>query len=87
MNSKVPLDLIGLLKGKDIMAGVIDVATKEIENPKNILELIKKVLKFTKLENLILCTNCGMVTFSREVALSKMKSMAEAATLISKELK
>jgi len=82
MNSKVPLDLIGLLKGKKIMAGVIDVAKESIEKPEEILDLVKKVLQFTTKDNLILCTNCGMVTFPKSVAQSKMESMGKALNLI-----
>ena len=32
-NSRVPIELLGLLRGKDVMVGVIDVATEVIETP------------------------------------------------------
>src|SRR5262249_50747931 len=32
-NSRVPLELLELLRGKDVMAGVIDVTTHEVETP------------------------------------------------------
>ena len=35
-NSKVPLSLLALLKGKDVLVGVIDVATDDIETPEDV---------------------------------------------------
>src|SRR6202049_5105938 len=32
-NSHVPLELLGLLAGKDVLVGAIDVATDQVENP------------------------------------------------------
>lgn len=35
-NSHVPIELLGLLEGKDVMVGVIDVATLEVETPEEV---------------------------------------------------
>src|SRR5580658_9992206 len=38
-NSRVPLRLLGLLAGKDVLAGVIDVATDQVETPEQVAEV------------------------------------------------
>ena len=45
-NSKVPLELLSLLKGKDILVGVIDVASDTIETPEDIVATIEAAMKF-----------------------------------------
>lgn len=85
-NSKVPMDLISLLKGKKILIGAIDVGTKKIETPEQVADILRKATKFTEPKNILGCTNCGMVTFSKEVAISKMKALANGARILNKEL-
>src|SRR6201994_3149051 len=42
-NSKVPLELLGLLKGKIIQAGVIDVASDQVETAEDVVATIEAV--------------------------------------------
>src|SRR6266550_1739909 len=42
-NSRVPLELLDLLHGKDVMAGVIDVVTHQIETPDQVAARIREV--------------------------------------------
>ena len=86
MNSKVPLDLLSLLKNKKILAGVIDVATNKVETPKKIFELIKKISHFVKPKQLSCCTNCGMITLPPKIAQRKMESMVQGAKLAERYL-
>jgi 5-methyltetrahydropteroyltriglutamate--homocysteine methyltransferase len=86
MNSKVPLDLLSLLKNKKILAGVIDVATNKVETPKKIFELIKKITLFVKPKQLSCCTNCGMITLPPKIAQRKMESMVQGAKLAERYL-
>ena len=44
-NSKVPLSLLGLLEGKDILVGAIDVASDQVETPEEVLEVVAAVIK------------------------------------------
>ncbi len=81
-NSKVPLELIDLLDGKDVLAGVIDVATDRIETPEQVAETIRAVLEHAAVENVYPCTNCGMVPLSREVARAKMQALTAGAALV-----
>jgi 5-methyltetrahydropteroyltriglutamate--homocysteine methyltransferase len=86
-NSKVPMELIGLLKGKDVLAGAIDVTTNRIETPAEVAATIRGALQFVEPEKLFPCTNCGMVPLSREVAMAKLKALAAGAAIVRNELK
>jgi 5-methyltetrahydropteroyltriglutamate--homocysteine methyltransferase len=81
MHSQVPMELIGLLKGKDVMVGVIDVANPKIETPEEIADTIGKALQYVSKEHLIACTNCGLAPMSREVAIKKLEALAQGAQL------
>jgi 5-methyltetrahydropteroyltriglutamate--homocysteine methyltransferase len=81
MHSHVPLDLIGLLEGKDVMVGVIDVASDAVESPDEVAETIGRALQFVARDKLIACTNCGMAPMRREVAQAKLDALARGAAL------
>ena len=68
IHSHVPPDLMALLDGKDVMVGVIDVASDEIETPEQVAETIGRALQFVPRERLFPCTNCGLAPMRREVA-------------------
>jgi 5-methyltetrahydropteroyltriglutamate--homocysteine methyltransferase len=85
-HSKVPIELIGLLKGKDVMVGAIDVASMKVEAPEEVAETIRAALKFVAPDKLFPCTNCGMVPLPREVALGKLYALAAGAKIVRGEL-
>ena len=85
-NSKVPIELIGLLKGKDVMVGAIDVASERVETPQEVARTIRAALKFVAPGKLYPCTNCGMVPLPRAVALGKMQALAAGARIVRREL-
>jgi 5-methyltetrahydropteroyltriglutamate--homocysteine methyltransferase len=85
-NSKVPLELIGLLKGKDVMVGSIDVATTRVEKPEEVARTIRAALAFVAPHKLYPCTNCGMVPLPRAVALRKLEALAAGAAIVRREL-
>jgi 5-methyltetrahydropteroyltriglutamate--homocysteine methyltransferase len=82
----VPLDLLALLKGKDVLVGAIDVATERIETPDQVAATIRGAMKFVAPEKLFPCTNCGMVPLDRGVALGKLRALALGAALVRREL-
>ena len=86
MHSHVPLDLIGLLEGKDVMVGVIDVASDVVETPDEIAETIGRALQFVARDKLIACTNCGMAPMARDIAYAKLRALAAGARLLRREL-
>ena len=85
-NAKVPMELIGLLQGKDVMAGAIDVTTNHIETPEEVAETIRKALEYVAPEKLFPATNCGMVPLARDVARGKLRALAGGAALVRDEL-
>ena len=85
-NSRVPLALIGLLKGKDVLVGAIDVATDEVETPEQVARTIRASLEYVPPDRLYPCTNCGMVPLSRDVAAGKLRALAAGAAIVREEL-
>ena len=85
-SSRVPLELLGLLRGKDVLAGAIDVATDRVETPQEVAATIRKALAHVPPERLYPCTNCGMVPLAREVAYAKLHALAAGAALVRREL-
>jgi len=81
IHSKVPIQLMELLEGKDVMVGVIDVANDTVEKPEEVAATIEVALKHVKREHLIACTNCGMAPMDRGIAAAKLKSLAAGAEL------
>ncbi len=81
VNSKVPMHLMSLLKGKTVMVGVIDVASDVVETPEQVADTIKRALEFVPKEKLIPCTNCGMAPMARGVARAKLSALAAGAKL------
>jgi len=47
-NSRVPLELLSLLKGKIVQAGVIDVASDTVETAEDVVQVIDAVSKFVR---------------------------------------
>jgi len=85
-NSRVPIDLIALLEGKDVLVGAIDVATTRVESPEDVARVIREALKHVPRERLYPCTNCGMVPLPREVAAGKLAALGAGAALVREEL-
>jgi 5-methyltetrahydropteroyltriglutamate--homocysteine methyltransferase len=81
-NSHVPIELLGLLAGKDVLVGVIDVATTETETPQKVAATIEQALRFVPAERLYPCTNCGMAPLDRALATQKLKALAAGAALV-----
>jgi 5-methyltetrahydropteroyltriglutamate--homocysteine methyltransferase len=87
IDSRVPIELMKLLKGKDVLVGVIDVATDRVETPQQVAEVIQKALKYVPAKHLFPCTNCGMAPMDRDIAIAKLKALAQGAALARKKLR
>ena len=81
INSRVPLKLLSLLEGKDLLVGVIDVATDNIETPEQVAQVIGDVIKVVPKEKVVACTNCGMAPMRRDIAEAKLKALGAGAKL------
>jgi 5-methyltetrahydropteroyltriglutamate--homocysteine methyltransferase len=80
-NSKVPLELLGLLHSKIVQAGVIDVASDEIETAEDVAATIEAVMQFVPKQNIIATTNCGMAPMRRDIAEAKLMALGAGAKL------
>ena len=85
-NSKVPLSLLGLLRDKDLMVGVIDVASLEIETPEKVAQTIKDAVQFVSAEQIKPCTNCGLAPLPRGVASAKLQALGAGARLARQQI-
>ena len=86
LNSKVPLDLLALLKTKIVQAGVIDVASDTVETAEDVVQVIDAVSKFVPKSNIIATTNCGMAPMRREIAEAKLMALGAGAALAREKL-
>jgi 5-methyltetrahydropteroyltriglutamate--homocysteine methyltransferase len=80
-NSHVPLELLGLLTGKVVQAGVIDVASDTVETAEEVAEVIDAVSKFVPKSNIVATTNCGMAPMRRDIAEAKLMALGAGAKL------
>jgi len=85
-NSRVPMDLIELIRGKKVMVGAIDVATNEIETPEAVADTLRKALQFVDANKLYPSTNCGMTPLPRHVARGKLEALSAGAAIVREEL-
>src|ERR1700685_3035067 len=86
INSHVPMSVLKLLDGKDVLIGVIDVATDKIETPQEVAAVISKAAEYVPAEKIIACTNCGMAPMRREIAAMKLDALARGAALARKKI-
>jgi 5-methyltetrahydropteroyltriglutamate--homocysteine methyltransferase len=85
-NSRVPLELVRLLDGKDVLVGAIDVASEKVETAEEVAETIRAALKYVAPEKLFPCTNCGMAPMAFETAYAKLAALAAGAALVRGEI-
>jgi 5-methyltetrahydropteroyltriglutamate--homocysteine methyltransferase len=86
IHSHVPLELLRLLKGKDVLVGVIDVANDRVETPEEVADTIRTALKYVPAKHFYACTNCGMAPMDRDIAIAKLKALGAGAALARKKV-
>jgi 5-methyltetrahydropteroyltriglutamate--homocysteine methyltransferase len=79
--AKVPLELLRLLQGKEVLLGVIDVAGERVETPEEVAATIERASRFLPVEQLYPCTNCGMAPMDRRIARRKLAALGAGARL------
>lgn len=84
--AKVPFDLLGLLNGKEVLLGVIDVAGERVETPEEVAATIEQASRFVPVERIYPCTNCGMAPMDRSLAISKLAALSAGAALARRRL-
>ena len=73
---------MGLLAGKDVLVGAIDVATSHIETPEEVAVTIERAMKYVPAERLYPCTNCGMAPLDQGLAYNKLEALSAGAALV-----
>ncbi len=85
-NSRVPMELIELVRGKKVMVGAIDVATHSVETTEEVAETLRAALAYVDADKLYPATNCGMAPLPRAVARGKLKALGAGAAIVRAEL-
>jgi len=86
-NSRVPMRLLKLLDGKDVLVGAIDVATDAVESPEEVAAVIAEAARHVPKERIIPCTNCGMAPMRRDIAVAKLAALGAGAKLAREQLR
>jgi len=81
IHSHVPMHVLKLLDGKDVLIGAIDVANDAIETPEEVAGVIAAAAEYVPVQRIIPCTNCGMAPMRRDIAAAKLQALARGATL------
>src|SRR5439155_4225135 len=71
-NARVPMRLLKLLDGKDVLVGAIDVASDTVETPDEVAAVIGEAMKYVAKEKIVACTNCGMAPMRWDIAYGKL---------------
>ena len=85
-NSRVPIELLSLIRGKKVMVGAIDVATNTIETSEEVANTLREALRYVDADKLYPSTNCGLAPLAREVARGKLTALAQGAEIVRNEL-
>jgi 5-methyltetrahydropteroyltriglutamate--homocysteine methyltransferase len=73
-------------RGKDVILGVIDVGTEEVESPALVAARIRKALPHVDPARLFPGTDCGLVPRTREAARGKLRALVEGTRIVRNEL-
>ena len=74
------------LPDKEILLGVIDLSTNEVETPETIKQRVRRALEFVEPERIVLAPDCGMKYLPRDVAFGKLQAMCTAARELRSEI-
>jgi 5-methyltetrahydropteroyltriglutamate--homocysteine methyltransferase len=74
------------LAPKQVMVGVIDLSTNDVETREQVAARIRAALKHVPAERLVLAPDCGMKYLTRDAAFGKLKALAEGAALVRQEI-
>jgi 5-methyltetrahydropteroyltriglutamate--homocysteine methyltransferase len=84
--SSLDCSVLTKLSGKQIILGVLDLSTHEIETPDVVASRIRRALPFMSADRIVVAPDCGMKYLPHDIAFGKMKAMVEGARLVRKEL-
>jgi 5-methyltetrahydropteroyltriglutamate--homocysteine methyltransferase len=82
----IDLGVLADLSGKQIMLGVLDLGSADVESPEQVAGRIRRGLQHVAAERLIPAPDCGMKYLPRERAFGKLRALAEGAAIVRREL-
>jgi 5-methyltetrahydropteroyltriglutamate--homocysteine methyltransferase len=80
--SELDCKILESLPSKEIMLGVIDLSTHEVETVDTVVKRVQRALPHIDAERVVLAPDCGMKYIPREAAFGKLKAMCEAAEIL-----
>lgn len=80
------LAILNELPSKSIMLGVISLGDLAIETAETVADRIRRALDVLPPERVIVAPDCGMKYIARDVALRKLKAMADGAAIVRAEV-
>ncbi|QDZ02626.1 5-methyltetrahydropteroyltriglutamate--homocysteine methyltransferase [Nitratireductor mangrovi] len=84
--SKLDCKVLETLPDKTILLGVLDLSTHEVETPETVAGRIRRALPFKDASKIVVAPDCGLKYLPRDIALGKMKAMADGAAIVRREL-
>jgi len=84
--SLLDCSVLAKMTGKNIILGVLDLSTNEVETPETVAARIRRALPYISAERLIIAPDCGMKYLPRQVAFGKLKAMVAGAAQVRAEL-
>jgi 5-methyltetrahydropteroyltriglutamate--homocysteine methyltransferase len=79
--------VLGQLKGKKILLGVIDLSDMTAETPYQVAARIRRALPYVDAADIIVAPDCGMKYLPRGLADAKLRAMVAGARMVRDELK
>lgn len=83
--SNLDCSVLESLSGKDILLGVLDLSSNEVETVETIKARVRHGLGHVPAEHILLAPDCGMKYLSREAAFGKLSAMVQAARELREE--
>ena len=83
--SNLDCTVLESLADKEILLGVLDLSSNEVESVETIKARVRRGLEHVAAERIILAPDCGMKYLSRQAAYGKLAAMVQAARELRKE--
>jgi 5-methyltetrahydropteroyltriglutamate--homocysteine methyltransferase len=83
---KLDLGVLADLSRKQIMLGVLDLGSAEVETAEQVADRIRAGLRHVAAERLIPAPDCGMKYMPRERAFGKLRALVDGAAIVRREL-
>ena len=77
--SSLDCSVLTKFQAKNIILGVLDLSTHEVETPEIVAARIRRAFPFISPSQIIVAPDCGLKYLPRDVAFGKMKAMVDGA--------